>query len=78
MHNGVFSSLDEVVAFYNSRDTDDRWGAPEIAGNVNKDELGDLGLTEGEIAAIVAFMRTLSDGYSDTPSGPARQDAALR
>lgn len=78
MHNGVFSSLEEVVAFYNSRDTDDRWGAPEIAGNVNKDELGDLGLTEGEIAAIVVFMRTLSDGYSDAPAEPAREGAALR
>jgi cytochrome c peroxidase len=78
MHNGVFATLDEVVAFYNSRDTDDRWGAPEIADNVNKDELGDLGLTEGEIAAIVAFMRTLSDGFGDAPSDPPREGRAVR
>jgi len=31
--------------------------------NVNSDELGDLGLTPEEEAAIVAFLKTLSDGY---------------
>ena len=31
---------------------------------VNTEELGDLGLTEAEELAIVAFMRTLSDGWS--------------
>jgi hypothetical protein len=39
------------------------WPAPEVAENVNTDELGDLGLTPDEEAAIVAFMKTLSDGY---------------
>ena len=31
--------------------------------NVNRDELGDLGLTEQEIDDIAAFMYTLTDGY---------------
>jgi hypothetical protein len=35
-----------------------------VAVNVNTEELGDLGLTEAEELAIVAFMRTLSDGWS--------------
>jgi cytochrome c peroxidase len=39
------------------------WPPPEVAENVNTDELGDLGLTPDEEAAIVAFMKTLSDGY---------------
>jgi cytochrome c peroxidase len=39
------------------------WPPPEIAENVNRDELGDLGLTVEEEAALVAFMKTLSDGY---------------
>jgi cytochrome c peroxidase len=39
------------------------WPGPEVAANVNVDELGDLGLTEAEEQAIVAFMRTLSDGW---------------
>ena len=30
---------------------------------MNIDELGDLSLTAQEEAAIVAFMKTLSDGY---------------
>jgi cytochrome c peroxidase len=39
------------------------WPAPEVADNVNEDELGDLGLTPKEEKAIVAFMKTLSDGW---------------
>jgi cytochrome c peroxidase len=62
MHNGVFKSLKEVVHFYNTRD-DGSWPAPEVSANVNKVDLGKLGLTDGEENAIVAFMKTLSDGY---------------
>jgi cytochrome c peroxidase len=78
-HNGYFKSLEEIVHFYNTRDvlplcedTADPepgvncWPAPEVPENVNTDELGDLGLTAEEEAAIVAFMRTLSDGYQGT------------
>lgn len=62
-HNGVFKTLEEVVHFYNTRDVED-WPPPEVAANVNTDELGDLDLTPEEEAAIVAFMKTLSDGYT--------------
>jgi cytochrome c peroxidase len=62
MHNGVFKSLKQVVHFYNTRDVED-WPPPEVAENVNTDELGDLGLTDREEEAIVDFMETLSDGY---------------
>ncbi len=62
MHNGVFKSLKEVVHFYNTRDVEN-WPAPEVAENVNEEELGNLGLTEEEEDAIVAFLNTLSDGY---------------
>lgn len=63
MHNGFFSDLKEVVNFYNTRDVDSKWAAPEVAENVNADELGDLKLTDEEVDAIVAFLRTLTDGY---------------
>jgi cytochrome c peroxidase len=64
MHNGVFLTLKEVVDFYNARDTEPaRWGPPEVAANVNSDELGDLGLNDEEVDAIVAFMETLTDGF---------------
>lgn len=39
------------------------WPAPEVAQNLNMAELGNLGLTAGEEAALVAFLGTLSDGY---------------
>jgi cytochrome c peroxidase len=62
MHNGYFKTLFEVVAFYNTRDVGP-WADPEIAQNVNKEELGDLKLTNNEMDDIVAFMKTLTDGY---------------
>jgi len=62
-HNGFFKSLEEIVHFYNTRDVE-AWPDPEVEMNVNTDELGDLGLTAEEEAAIVAFLRTLSDGYT--------------
>jgi cytochrome c peroxidase len=61
-HNGFFKSLEEIVHFYNTRDVED-WPPPEQPENVNTEELGDLGLTPDEEAAIVAFLRTLSDGF---------------
>lgn len=63
-HNGYFKSLEEVVNFYNNRDVEDAaWPPPEISINVNKTELGNLGLSKEEEELIVLFMKTLSDGY---------------
>lgn len=47
----------EAVALAN-----DCWPAPEVAENLNVDELGNLGLTDEEEDALVAFMLTMSDG----------------
>ena len=41
----------------------DCWPEPEVTENVNTDELGDLGLSDEEEDAIVAFLKTLSDGF---------------
>ncbi|MGZ3461828.1 MAG: cytochrome C, partial [Archangium sp.] len=75
-HNGYFKSLESIVHFYNTRDVlpvclpqspgtpgADCWPPPEVGLNVNTSELGNLGLTEQEEAALVAFLRTLSDGF---------------
>jgi len=78
-HNGYFKSLKTLVHFYNTRDvkpscpnafTTEKealkmgcWPEAEVAENVNTDELGNLGLTDEEEDAIVAFLITLSDGY---------------
>jgi cytochrome c peroxidase len=39
------------------------WPEPEVAANVNTTELGNLGLTDAQEDAIVAFLKTLSDGF---------------
>lgn len=78
MHNGYFKTLKGVVAFYDTRDvwptcpgafTEAEalaagcWPPPEVPVNVNREELGNLGLREEEEDAIVAFLKTLSDGF---------------
>lgn len=77
MHNGWFKTLEGVLRFYNTRDVWPRctdawlseaealaarcWPAPEIEATMNRDELGNLKLTEAEEAQIVAFLKTLTD-----------------
>jgi len=61
-HNGYFTSLKELVHFYNTRDVES-WPAPEVAQNINSSELGNLGLTDDDEDAIVLFLETLSDGF---------------
>ncbi len=77
-HNGYFKSLKGIVHFYNTRDilsecpgpyteqqalAADCWPPPEVAENVNRTELGNLGLTDEQEDAIVAFLKTLSDSF---------------
>lgn len=67
MHNGVFTTLTQVVKFYNTscaKGNPDGWDDPEVKENQNCKELGDLGLSDEEIAAIVTFLGTLTDGYN--------------
>ena len=74
MHNGYFKSLKEVIHFYNTRDAlrrcqkDDPgekttcWPAPEFPGNMDT-TIGKLGLTNEQEDQLVAFLKTLTDGY---------------
>jgi cytochrome c peroxidase len=63
-HNGFFKSLEEIVHFYNTRDVSGAgWPPPEVADNINTEAMGNLGLNHGEELAIVAFLKTLSDGW---------------
>lgn len=61
-HNGLYNTLEEVVHFYNKRDVEP-FPPAEIPATVNHDELGDLHLTPQEESDIVAFIKTLTDGY---------------
>ena len=79
MHNGYLTSLKQVVHFYNTRDvypypvlsgncpsgTVEKvtcWPMPEDANNENT-TIGKLGLSNEEENDIVAFLKTLVDGY---------------
>jgi cytochrome c peroxidase len=79
-HNGYIKSLKQLVHFYNTRDkyrmqvesgecpagTVEKvncWPAAEVPQNQDM-TLGDLGLTDKEENQIVAFLQTLSDGFT--------------
>ena len=76
MHNGYLKSLKEVVHFYNTRDALPRcnpgdpgeklmcWPAPENPETMNRKQLGDLKLSNKQEDLLVAFLKTLTDGYS--------------
>ncbi len=69
-HNGSFQSLREVIEFYSSRDQDPKWAPAEIERNKNTEELGKLNLSAAEIDAMLAFLETLTDGYTPEPETP--------
>lgn len=75
MHNGYLKSLKDVVHFYNTRDALPRckdpldfqagktcWPAPEVSDNVAT-SIGNLHLSNREEDDLVAFLKTLTDGY---------------
>jgi cytochrome c peroxidase len=85
MHNGYLKSLREVVHFYNTRDALPRcnagdpgekrssWPAPEHTETMNRRQLGNLGLSSGQEESIVAFLKTLSDGYPQDAAASSGQ-----
>jgi len=79
-HNGYIKSLKQLVHFYNTRDvyrypvtsghcpkgTTEKvtcWPMPEVPNNIDM-TIGNLGLTDHEEDQIVAFLETLTDGYT--------------
>ena len=73
MHNGVFRDLETVIRFYNSYnsiaekskinpETGKPWGPPEVDGTLAMAEL-ETGpaLDDRRVAALVAFLKTLTD-----------------
>ncbi|GGP24738.1 cytochrome-c peroxidase [Silvimonas amylolytica] len=95
MHNGEFTSLEQVVRFYNERDTNPAKWYPRgkdgkvIAHNDLPDQYKDNlnqdppfgrkpgqkpAMSEADIRDVVAFMKTLTDGYTD----PVQEGGKLR
>jgi cytochrome c peroxidase len=79
-HNGYIKSLKQLVHFYNTRDvypynvtsghcpdgTIEKvncWPMPEVRNNIDMTS-GNLGLTDEEENQIVAFLQTLTDGFT--------------
>ena len=63
-HNGYFNKLEDVVHFYNTRDVPGSgFPASEYAATIDHVETGNLQLTAQEESQIVAFLKTLTDGY---------------
>ncbi len=79
-HNGYIKSLKQLVHFYNTRDefpfdvtsghcpqgkTEkvDCWPRPEVKNNMDM-TIGKLGLSDTEENQLVAFLMTLSDGFT--------------
>ena len=79
-HNGYFKSLKQIVHFYNTRDlyaypvtsghcpegTIEKvscWPMPEVKNNIDM-TTGNLGLSDKEENQVVAFLQTLTDGYT--------------
>ena len=83
MHNGFFRNLTEVVRFYSTRNSDPlRWYGQAVSNDLPTQYLGNIekvkapfnraanagpALSELEIADIVAFLHTLSDGFTAAP-----------
>src|SRR6266404_5641083 len=79
-HNGYIKSLKQLVHFYNTRDvfafpvtsghcppgTIEKvncWPKPEVVNNIDM-TTGNLGLTDEEENQVVAFLQTLTDGFT--------------
>src|SRR6266699_2153005 len=79
-HNGYIKSLKQLVHFYNTRDLFAKpvtsgncpagtvekvtcWPMPEVKNNIDM-TTGNLGLTDQEENQIVAFLQTLTDGFT--------------
>jgi cytochrome c peroxidase len=79
-HNGYIKSLKQLVHFYNTRDVFpfnvtsghcpagktekvDCWPMPEVPNNIDM-TVGKLGLSDAEENQIVAFLQTLTDGFT--------------
>jgi cytochrome c peroxidase len=74
-HNGYFANLDYMIDFLNTRDVGSRsvatcsragagarcaWPPPEVTATLDH-HVGNLGLSEQDVADLVAFLDTLSD-----------------
>ncbi len=73
MHNGIFKELRTVLAFHQrlspdgpqiNPETGQPWVSPEVPANLALDKLRTApALNESETAALIAFLKTLTDRH---------------
>ena len=62
MHNGSIATLKEVLEFYNKRDLEPaRWGKTDYPETVNREDMGDLKMTDQQVADLLALMEAFTD-----------------
>lgn len=62
MHNGSIATLRDVIEFYNKRDLEPkRWGPTDYPKTVNHQDMGNLGLTDQQVNALIAVMDAFTD-----------------
>ena len=82
-HNGYFTSLADLIDFYATRDVKPTcadpttssaqaellgcWPAAEFPDTMNRDELGNLNLSNSDKVDLLSFLNTLTDGYVLVP-----------
>jgi cytochrome c peroxidase len=92
-HNGYFTSIEQIVDFYATRDVKPVcsdpatpaadalllgcWPAAEVPHTMNLDELGNLPLTAQDKEDMVDFLKTLTDGYDVKTQVPVPASAGL-
>lgn len=72
MHNGVFKTLEEVVEYYS--DMEKFWPA-EVDENPSRLMSTALSISEHDKKALVAFLKTLTDGHAVAPELKAQLKA---
>lgn len=78
MHNGSIATLREVMEFYNKRDLEpERWGRTDYPDTVNRDDMGNLKLTDAQINDLVALMDAFTDRTLTNRKDP-RQFPSIR
>ncbi len=63
MHNGVFSTLEEVLEFYD--EAADASQNPNVSSAQRDEKLRQLQLEDDEISSIIAFLKSLNDDHFD-------------
>lgn len=61
-HNGIYESLEDVIRFKSTRNSAAYTG-PEVAENLERIYIGQMNLSDNDIACVVEFLHALSDGY---------------